>query len=287
MDEMKVWKGESDVDTIREKLATGDYIIYSTLVDDKGEVYEDKVLHQPGDKIILSYTDLNGEYKEKEVTVLSVIKDDYWNLTNRISSEFTYYVSADFFKEILSDKYLMSYSFNVEEGKDRDVDAWIESYTESSEPLMDYSSKLQYVGLFSSITGMFLMVGGSLAFVIGFIGLLNFINSILTGIISRQREFAMMQAIGMTRRQLTKLVIVEGLYYALLTIVFSLAAGCIFSLTIVRKLSEGMWFMKYQFLITPMLIVFTVLILLGVLVPYLAFRFGNSGSVVEELQKVD
>lgn len=287
VDEMKVWKGESDVDTIREKLATGDYIIYSTLVDDKGEVYEDKVLHQPGDKIILSYTDLNGEYKEKEVTVLSVIKDDYWNLTNRISSEFTYYVSADFFKEILSDKYLMSYSFNVEEGKDRDVDAWIASYTESSEPLMDYSSKLQYVEQFSSITGMFLMVGGSLAFVIGFIGLLNFINSILTGIISRQREFAMMQAIGMTRRQLTKLVIVEGLYYALLTIVFSLAAGCIFSLTIVRKLSEGMWFMKYQFLITPMLIVFPVLILLGVLVPYLAFRFGNSGSVVEELQKVD
>ena len=116
----------------------------------------------------------------------------------------------------------MSYSFNVEEGKDRDVDAWIESYTESSEPLMDYSSKLQYVEQFSSITGMFLMVGGSLAFVIGFIGLLNFINSILTGIISRQREFAMMQAIGMTRRQLTKLVIVEGLYYALLTIVSSL-----------------------------------------------------------------
>ena len=131
------------------------------------------------------------------------------------------------------------------------------------------------------------MVGGSLAFVIGFIGILNFVNSILTGIISRQREFAMMQAIGMTRRQLTRLVIVEGLYYALLTIAFSLAAGCFISLTIVKALSQGMWFMRYEFLITPMLIVFPVLILLGVLVPYLAFRFGNSGSVVDELQKVD
>ncbi len=63
--EMKVWKGESDANTIREKLATGDYIIYSTEVDDKGEVLEDKVLHQPGDKIILNYMDKNGEYKEK------------------------------------------------------------------------------------------------------------------------------------------------------------------------------------------------------------------------------
>lgn len=287
LDEMNVWKGERDVDTIRQKLATGDYIIYSTSIGDKGEVYKDKVMHEPGDKITLSYTDRNGEYKEKEVTVLSVIKDDYWNLTNRLSAVFKYYVSADFFKEILSDQFLMSYSFNVEDGKDRDVDAWLERYTESREPLMDYSSKLQYEEQFSSITGMFLMVGGSLAFVIGFIGILNFINSILTGIISRQREFAMMQAIGMTRRQLTKLVIAEGLYYALLTIVFSLAAGCVLSLTIVRKLSEGMWFMRYEFLITPMLIVFPVLILLGVMVPYLAFRFGNSGSVVEELQKVD
>ena len=285
--EMKVWKGESDANTIREKLATGDYIIYSTEVDDKGEVLEDKVLHQPGDKIILNYMDKNGEYKEKEVTVLSVIKDDYWNLTNRLNTEFTYYVSADFFKEIISEKFLMSYSFNVKEGKDRDVVAWLDSYTGSREPLMNYSSKLQYVEQFSSITGMFLMVGGSLAFVIGFIGILNFVNSILTGIISRQREFAMMQAIGMTRRQLTRLVIVEGLYYALLTIAFSLAAGCFISLTIVKALSQGMWFMRYEFLITPMLIVFPVLILLGVLVPYLAFRFGNSGSVVEELQKVD
>lgn len=285
--EMNVWKGESDVATMREKLATGDYIICSTAVDDKGVVREDRVMHQPGDKIILSYTDKNGAYQEKEVTVLSVIKEDYWNLTNRLSFEFTYYASADFFKEILSDKFLMSYSFNVKDGKDQDTDTWLENYTKSSEPTMDYSSKLQYEEQFSSMTGMLVMVGGSLAFVIGFIGILNFINSILTGIITRQREFAMMQAIGMTRRQLTKLVITEGLYYALLTIVFSLAAGCIFSLTVIKTLSEGMWFMKYEFLLTPMLIVFPVLILLGILVPYLAFRFGNSGSVVEELQKVE
>ncbi len=287
IDEMKVWKGESDADVMREKLATGDYIICSTRVDDKGEVFEDKVIHQPGDKIVLGFKDKSGEYKEKEVTVLSIIKEDYWNLTNRLSSDFTYYVSADFFKEILSEKFLMSYSFNVKDGKDKDVDIWIEQYTKNSEPLMDYSSKLQYEEQFTSITAMFLLVGGSLAFVIGFIGILNFINSILTGIITRQREFAMMQAIGMTRRQLMKLVIVEGLYYALLTIVFSLAAGSIFSLTVVKTLSEGMWFMKYEFLLTPMLIVFPLLILLGILVPCLAFRFGGSGSVVEELQKAD
>ena len=102
---------------------------------------------------------------------------------------------------------------------------------------------------------MFLLIGGALAFVIGVIGILNFINSILTGIITRQREFAMMEAIGMTKRQLTKMVIAEGLYYAILTVVFSLVAGV------------------------------PILLVLGGLVPYLAFRFGRKGTVVEELQK--
>ena len=41
-----------------------------------------------------------------------------------------------------------------------------------------------------------------LTLVIAVIGLLNFINSILTGMVTRQKEFAMMEAIGMTRKQL-------------------------------------------------------------------------------------
>lgn len=114
---------------------------------------------------------------------------------------------------------------------------------------------------------------------------MNFINSILTGIITRQREFAMMEAIGMTKRQLTKMVMAEGLYYAALTIVFSFVAGSLFSLTAVRTLSGGMWFMQYKFMITPMLVVFPILLIMGGLVPYLAFRFGRRETVVEELQK--
>ena len=58
-----------------------------------------------------------------------------------------------------------------------------------------------------------------------------------------------------------------------------------FSLTAVRTLSGGMWFMQYKFMITPMLVVFPILLIMGGLVPYLAFRFGRKGTVVEELQK--
>ena len=55
-------------------------------------------------------------------------------------------------------------------------------------------------------------VGGMLTLVIGIIGILNFINSILTGIVTRQKEFAMMESIGMTKKQLTRMLIYEGCF---------------------------------------------------------------------------
>ncbi len=49
-------------------------------------------------------------------------------------------------------------------------------------------------------------VGGALSLVIGMIGVLNFINFMLTGILTRRREFAMFQSMGMTRRQLSQML---------------------------------------------------------------------------------
>ena len=41
----------------------------------------------------------------------------------------------------------------------------------------------------------------ALSVIIGLIGIVNFINSVLTSIITRQKEFAMLQSIGMTGKQ--------------------------------------------------------------------------------------
>ena len=49
-------------------------------------------------------------------------------------------------------------------------------------------------------------VGGALSLVIGMIGVLNFINFMLTGILTRRREFAMLRSMGMTRRQLSQML---------------------------------------------------------------------------------
>ncbi len=69
-------------------------------------------------------------------------------------------------------------------------------------PLCDYESKATYVAEFESFRSMFSLLGGVLSAVVGLVGVLNFFNAILTGILARKREFAVLQSIGMTGRQL-------------------------------------------------------------------------------------
>lgn len=267
LDALEVWMGETDPETIRAKLATGRYILSGVQTDDNGLVMEETAMHLPGDQITL----VGPDGAKRTFTVLSLVKVDYYGISNRMWAPFSYFTTSEVFLEMESPKYLMSYAFNIKDDREPDVLQSVKQYTTTQEPLMSFESRQTYLKEFSKLTDLFVLIGGVLSFIIGLIGLLNFINTILTGIVSRQREFAMMEAIGMTKRQLTRMLILEGLYYAGITVAVSLIAGCLFSLTAVRILTGGIWFMRYHFVIGPILAVAPALLILGVLVPYLVY----------------
>ena len=68
-----------------------------------------------------------------------------------------------------------------------------------------YESKATVREKFQGFQDMFsvLLEGNFLCAIIGLVGILNFFNAVMTGILSRQREFAVLKSIGMTGRQLT------------------------------------------------------------------------------------
>lgn len=281
LEKAEPFEGETDLSVIKEKLATGKYLLGAVATDDNDQVIEDEIYYHAGDHVTLVMKD--GEKREFEI--LSLIKENYYGLTNRMGSQFAFYTTADVFLSMESLDYLMSYEFDVEDGREAQFEEFLENYTTTQEPLMHYESKQKWLDEFNGLTGLFTLVGGVLTMVVGVIGILNFVNATLTGIVTRKREFAIMEAIGMTKRQLTRMLMLEGLYYAGFTILCSLAGGCLLSVTLVRILADGMWFMEYQFILWPMLIVFPILLLLGVLVPYLAYLPQRRESVVSVISR--
>lgn len=281
LEQLEVWEGETDLDVIKEKLATGAYLLGAVSIDDNGKVEEDEVAYRVGDHITLTGAD--GEKHEFEI--LSLVKENYYGLTNRMSNHFSFYSTADVFQQMYPKELLMSFLFDVEDGKEEEVGEFIENYTNDSEPMMHYESRDRYESEFAGMTGMFQLIGGVLTAVIGLIGILNFMNSTLTSIVTRRREFAMMEAIGMTKRQLIRMLMLEGTYYALLTIAASAVFGSLLSVTLVRMIADGMWFMEYHFIIWPMLSVFPLLLILGILVPYMAYLPQKKESVVSIISR--
>lgn len=60
-----------------------------------------------------------------------------------------------------------------------------------------------------------MVAGGTLCGIMRIIGILNFFNAMMTGILARKRELAIIQAVGMTNQQVRQLLIYEGLLYSL------------------------------------------------------------------------
>ena len=71
------------------------------------------------------------------------------------------------------------------------------------------------------------VMGNTISVIIALVGVLNFINSMVTAIVSRKKEFAMIQSVGMTKRQLRKMLIFEGLDYAVITLIVSYIASAL------------------------------------------------------------
>ncbi|TWH56968.1 putative ABC transport system permease protein [Desulfitobacterium sp. LBE] len=275
---LKLVDGELD----REKLAGGDYVLEGVQADDQGKVETGRFNHQVGDKITLNYGST-----EREMTVLGHVVANPQTNTDGSWRGSAFFLPADIYRELTGNSFPMSYAFNVAEAQERDLENFLKRYTAEVEPTMNYSSKFTALSSLEGLRNTAVLIGGSLAAIIGLIGVLNFVNAVLTGILTRHRELAMLQSIGMTRRQLVGMLCSEGGCYAALTGISSILLSVGFSLLILRPLSEQIWFLSYRFVFWPLLIILPLLFVLGALVPYIVYYATAKQSIVERLRMAE
>ena len=224
------------------------------------------------------------KYRDVEYEVAALVS---------VPSAFSYrYYGADEF--ILNDQTfiqdsgtsdVMYYAFDTADEANDAMEEFLRDYTENVNPQFDYESKALYAAEFEGMRSMFQLCGGALSFIVGLVGVLNFFNAILTGIIARKREFAVLQSIGMTGKQLKTMLVCEGLFYALGAAVISLALTLILGPVAFTAVGSLFWFFTYRLTLSPFLIVVPVFALLGVLVPLAVYRAIARSTIVERLRQ--
>lgn len=283
------------------------YIVAVVEEDDFGNPMEDTCLVEVGEQIELTYYEDIFRYDVntgKEINEDTKIEDMRWKYKNpnnviytvcakvvipypmssRIYDSMQFVLDSDSFRKETGTNFLMSYMFNTKEGVNEEIQNFLESYTKDYKTDYDFESKQKYQEAFMSFKNMFLLIGSILAFLIGLIGIMNFFNSILTGINSRKREFAMLQSVGMTGRQLGRMLIYEGIFYTLSSVVMAIVISVILQVFAIDALASVLWFFTAQMTILPFVIILPIYILFGIAIPICCYHNLRKISIVERLR---
>lgn len=150
-----------------------------------------------------------------------------------------------------------------------------------------YESKALVREEFKGFQNMFLLLGSLLCVIIGIVGILNYFNAIMTGMLSRKREFAVLQSVGMTNRQLKSMLVCEGMFYALGAAILALGISVVLNPLLGKLLESILWFFRARFTMIAVLLAVPVFALLGWLVPSIMYGQTTKYSMVERLREVE
>lgn len=290
----------------------GNYVaaVYDT--DDFHNLYEDWHWAKVGDQVTLRYVDTYEyynpktgevypenaslgnllwaqrakEYREEKYEVVAIVLMPN-TLTYRFYGDDEFVMNADTFKEHTGTDKVLYYAFDCVDEQIESMEQYLKEYTEGEGSFYDYESKMTRAKEFYELKNMFLFVGTAVSLVVGLIGVLNFLNAILTGIMTRKKEFAVLQSVGMTGKQLNFMLITEGMLFAGSAIMVTLMVNLVMGPVIGQALEGMFWFFTYRINIMPILVVLPFFLLLGVVVPLASYRYVAKRSVVERLREAE
>lgn len=258
-------------------------------LEDSGKLPDPGIYPAVGEKIKVTYG--NGDTAYDVTYTVCALVDVPYNMSSRFyTMGYQAILSADaLYRDAGEDNvFPMLYLFDAPSSE---AEAAAESYlaqltSDPDSPLM-YESKATHRAYFREFRMTFVILGGLLCAIIGVVGILNFFNAMMTAILARSREFAVLQSVGMTGRQLETMLLWEGLLYTLGSgLIAGLLSAAINPLA-GRLLESAYWFYSYHYTITPVLAMLPAFILLGCAIPAVMYRQAVKQSIVERLRGLD
>jgi putative ABC transport system permease protein len=121
-------------------------------------------------------------------------------------------------------------------------------------------------------TGMDTMNAFSLCLLL--LGVINYINTILTNIAARKSEFGIMRCIGMTRKQLRRMLIMEGVYYWCILQVLLLTVGSTIDVGAGFIIRNNLSYFTFVFPLKEWIMISAITIILCVCIPQIMYMIS-------------
>lgn len=232
-----------------------------------------------GDKLKVTIHDGEEEY-EKELTVLA-IGDYSYALTN-----YDYLIMAKEAADSLCNNNINRYyAVIADKNYDAELEQEIQTIISESE-ILEMNTWQEHYETWKS--GIAMTRSGSIAFlvVLSVICVMNLINTMINSVHVRKKELGMLQAIGMSNRQLHTVLQLEGAFYIIGTLVLSIGIGSIAGYPIFNfAKNQGMFNIReYHYPLTAALVVIVVLIVVQVIMTYLIGKSLRKDSLIDRIR---
>ena len=265
-----------------EKFASGDYVLAVGPAIDSTDPERGAALPVPavGSSIALE----NRTYTVMAIVYpLQAVEEGAYEGGVQNQHCMSFIIPTSVFRQQWPENTLRRLFFNVDDEHIPAAQEMLDAYTGTNDTSLPVTSRKTMTQQYEAETRAAAVMGNTISVIIALVGVLNFINSMVTAIVSRKKEFAMIQSVGMTKRQLRKMLICEGLDYAAITLIVSYIVSTLAVGIGVRAMTANE-FSTFHFTLMPLLICTPVLLAFAVLIPFFCFKNLEKQSIVERLR---
>lgn len=187
-------------------------------------------------------------------------------------------------------KQIFHISFDVKEQKEAEIKdklrQWVENKNkESGEIKIFYlTANSEVIASEQNYLNASRMIMGTLSLVLIFMGIMNYSNTRITDFISRKKEFAVMESIGMTRKQLQKMLILESGYFVLCVMGCLMTIGSIALWLLGKVMKLNLLYFVFYYPFGCLCMIGVLLFGACILIPMIQFKTLVTKSAVERLR---
>ena len=197
-------------------------------------------------------------------------------------------VSKEYLERLVSEPYLLKLNIKYEKTYDENTESSIMEILKNSPYSNDLPvlSKLEEMRTIQESQGNMQAIGTVIALLLLMVGVLNYVNTMASGIQNRKLTFSIMESIGMSRKQIDQLLIREGFLYAVFSIIITVTVGTI--ITYICFQSMNYMDVPFSVPIMPLICGILLLTVICIVAPLLSYRkISSKGSIIERLREYE
>ena len=160
----------------------------------------------------------------------------------------------------------------------------VKSLTEHT-PAISRTSKIELAESLAEAKSSLSRLSAFLTIVLFSIGILNFINTMSANILNRQKEFAAMESVGATRRQVRRMIVWEGFWYFATTMFLSLTVGSAADILLFTAIQNSLGFGAFHYPAVPFALYMLLALALCGAIPAAIYQKTGNSSIVQRLRE--